>query len=298
MDYGFGNNQDGTYDLFDPLNSYVWRHALNDGYFVYSYIVAPDWTVTNDPLPGLWKIILGDYNDAASGVITYYHPSAPQSLTPPANGWVVYNDVGSGTPGLQPPIVFTGLCPTPTLTVTPTYTPSNNPTPTYTPTNNPTPTPTLTLTQTVTLGTLTPTPTQTFTPTYSNTPYFTPTTTRTPTYTPTQTKTPHNYNEFAVLYETTISSAPIHNNWGKYINLYCQQEIDPYTVIDTTGALQTDRLFVSYDQGIKIYDKFLTNFLLLTTLSSGQIWQEALLNSFATTSGNSVQFYNISVIAR
>ena len=104
---------------------------------------------------------------------------------------------------LDKPLVPLTQTPTPTVTVTPSITPTNTITPTVTvtpsitPTNTVTPTitPTITLTPTVTITptvtpTITLTPTNTVTPTVTPTITFTPTRTLTPTPTRTLTPTP------------------------------------------------------------------------------------------------------------
>ena len=89
------------------------------------------------------------------------------------------------TPTPTPTVTTTPTkTPTPTVTATPTKTPTPTPTVTATPTKTPTPTPTVTATPT---KTPTPTPTVTTTPTKTPTP--TPTVTTTPTKTPTSTPT-------------------------------------------------------------------------------------------------------------
>ena len=89
------------------------------------------------------------------------------------------------TPTPTPTVTTTPTkTPTPTVTATPTKTPTPTPTVTATPTKTPTPTPTVTATPT---KTPTPTPTVTTTPTKTPTP--TPTVTTTPTKTPTPTPT-------------------------------------------------------------------------------------------------------------
>lgn len=102
----------------------------------------------------------------------------------------------TATPTLTPTLSSTST-PTPTLTSTSTSTPTPTPTLTSSSTNTPTPTPTLTSTQTPTLtSTSTPTPTLTSTPT----PTLTSSSTRTPTPTPTASSSGGGYTNTAEIY--------------------------------------------------------------------------------------------------
>lgn len=86
-------------------------------------------------------------------------------------------------------IIVPSVTPTPTQTITPSFTPTNTVTPSITPTNTVTPsfTPSTTVTTTITPST---TETPTNTPTRTETPTVTPTLTYSPTFTPTRSSTP------------------------------------------------------------------------------------------------------------
>ena len=152
----------------------------SDGEIIRIQVVA----IGNDGSSSEINFTTGDLNegqlvtDFQDGYISIAVPTATNTPTPT----LTY------TPSLTPTDT-----PTPTLTYTPSLTPTDTPTPTltYTPSLTPTVTPTPTLTYTPSLTpTDTPTPTLTYTPSLTPTVTPTPTLTYTPSLTPTDTPTP------------------------------------------------------------------------------------------------------------
>lgn len=281
----------GVYTETSP-GSKIYAHTSNPqpasvyGTEYFYYLIDPDVIITGDPYPGQWKLyatetydIFGPYLYAYA---THYHPTAPGGVVPTV-GWLVgsFNATGED---IHP---YQGICPTPTYTPTPTKTPTHTPTPTVT----------------STITTPTVTPTYTLTPTFTPSPTYTLTVTPMVTITmatPTPTRTQTVFEYFEIIHESTLSSAPVHNNWGKYLNIFCSQQTDPYVALGFNPiiTLQTDRLIVDEDDKMKIYDKFFSNFLLLSTISGGPSLGDTHFNNIVAVSGNTLLYYNISVIAR
>lgn len=187
--YGSFDDLAGRVNCIDPT-----KHRVACFVFVNGWWNKPTWTQKSVPIDanGNWTcdITTGGIDELAIKVAAFL---VPAEYDPPtlANAQELPQDLHDKAVAhievdreVSPPsVTFTPTdTPSPTSTFTPTAT--YTPTPTFTPTNTPSPTVTFTPT-----NTLTPTPT--FTPTVTHTPTDTPspTVTHTPTDTPTPTPT-------------------------------------------------------------------------------------------------------------
>jgi hypothetical protein len=103
------------------------------------------------------------------------------------------------------------------------------------------------------------------------------------------------YPAFGFVPTSLLSSAE--SNFGKNLNAYSVSKTgDLYSALNAGIVIDTDRLLVGGDNNINVYENYLSNFLLLSSIPMKNAVNLAYHTNFVSYSGNKINFYTLSAV--